>query len=226
MLWMDIKIVDPEMEALMKQINEEQTRLKEALREKLSLMRGIHLDERNNSPTVKEENEVKIKEEPVDTEINENEYHEEKVNARSLDEVHQTKETGSNSMEETKNIDTEISRLDSNDEKKNDVSNKDDTVKENDQTTDKEIDNSNLDNLTTKEEFRVASRTCRSTQVNTQPVQDIPLNEKKPKRGLKRHRLLKKYRATLKRKKNTKEKKEEVQVIFCILMYQFIIRTH
>lgn len=98
-LWMDIKILDPEMESLMKELNEEQQRLKEALKEKLKLMRydtivlqkenqetkewlrskGVQLEE-ECVPIIKEECEVKIKEESIDIESYEYEYNGESTN--------------------------------------------------------------------------------------------------------------------------------------------------
>lgn len=231
MLWMDIKIVDPEMEALMKQINEEQMRLKEALREKLRLMRydtdvlqkeneqtkawllskGIQFEEKKDNTAVKEENGIRIKEEPADAEVNGNDCHEEKVRACNLEETTQTKDVPSKSMKETENMDIEISRINDNEENKRDVNNKNDNLKESCKITNKEVVNPCVNDQITKEESDIAKRMRKSDQINAELIEDILLNEKKSKRGMKRRRLLKKFRASSKRKKYAAEKIKEAQ---------------
>ncbi|XP_043671181.1 uncharacterized protein LOC122630593 [Vespula pensylvanica] len=229
MLWMDIKIVDPEMEALMKQINEEQTRLKEALREKLRLMkydtdviqkeneqkkewlqsRGIQLEE-NSYLVIKIDNEVRIKEEPTDIVTGQNEYHEEKMTVQFLEELTHTENINNNITVQARDTEVEVSRLNNCNVETSDKESKNDISKKNNQIIRTEIDNSDINNKSTKEESVVAMRTCKGTLINVEPVEDILLYEKKSKRGMKR-RMLKKYKATLKRKKNAKEKMEELQ---------------
>ncbi|KAF7396235.1 hypothetical protein HZH66_007097 [Vespula vulgaris] len=225
MLWMDIKIVDPEMEALMKQINEEQTRLKEALREKLRLMkydtdviqkeneqkkvwlqsRGIQLEE-NSYLVIKIENEVRIKEEPTDIVTGQNGYHEE-MTVQFLEELSHTE---NNMAVQASDTEVEVSRVNNCNVETSDKESKNDISKKNNQIIRTEIDNIDINNKSTKEESVVAMRTCKSTLINVEPVEDILLYEKKSKRDMKR-RMLKKYKATLKRKKNAKEKMEELQ---------------
>lgn len=227
MLWMDIKIVDPEMEALMKQINEEQTRLKEALREKLRLMkydtdviqkeneqkkewlqsRGIQLEE-NSYLVIKIENEVRIKEEPTDIVTVQNGYHEEKMTVQFLEELSHTE--NNNMAVQASDTEVEVSRVNNCNVETSDKESKNDISKKNNQIIRTEIDNIDINNKSTKEESVVAMRTCKSTLINVEPVEDILLYEKKSKRDMKR-RMLKKYKATLKRKKNAKEKMEELQ---------------
>ncbi|XP_035719528.1 uncharacterized protein LOC118440509 [Vespa mandarinia] len=231
MLWMDIKIVDPEMESLMKQINEEQTRLKEALREKLRLMkydtdiiqkeneqkkewlqsRGIQLEEKKDYLVVKIENEIRIKEELTDTLIDQNEYQEEKVIIQPSEELGYIEKTNNNTIIQARDTEVEVSRLKSCNKKTNDKESNDGTSKKNSQIINKEINNSDINNQSMKEESLIETRTSMNTQVNVEPVEDILLNKKKPKRGMKRRRILKKYRVSLKREKNIKEKTEEVQ---------------
>lgn len=231
MLWMDIKIVDPEMEALMKQINEEQTKLKEALREKLRLMkydtdviqkeneqkkewlkcRGLQLEEKKDHLVVKMENEVRTKEEPTDTMTNHKEYQEEKMTMQFPKELSHTEKANNNITVQAEDTEVEDSRLKSCNKKTNDKESKDDISKKYNQNIRKETDGSDINNENIKEESVVATRTCLSTLVNVEPVKDILLNEKKLKHGMKRRRILKKYKVTLKRKKNAKEKIEEVQ---------------
>ncbi|KAL2722378.1 myosin-9-like [Vespula squamosa] len=224
MLWMDIKIVDPEMEALMKQINEEQTRLKEALREKLRLMKydtdvilkeneqkkewlqckGIQLEEKDHL-VIKMENEVRIKEEPIDTMTNRNEYQEEKMMMQFPKELSHTEKVNNNITVQARDTEVEVSRLKICNKQKE---SKDDMSKKYNQIIKEETDDSD-NSESMKEESVAATRTCLSTLV--EPVEDILLNEKKLKHGMKRRRILKKYKVTLKRKKNAKEKTEEVQ---------------
>ncbi|KAF7399225.1 hypothetical protein HZH68_007817 [Vespula germanica] len=230
MLWMDIKIVDPEMEALMKQINEEQTRLKEALREKIRLMkydtdviqkeneqkkewlqsRGIQLEE-NSYLLIKIENEVRIKEEPIDIVTSQNEYHEENMTVQFLEELQShTENVNNHIMVQARDTDVEVSRLNNRNVETSDNESNNDISKKNNQIIRTEIDNNDINNKSTKEESVVAMRTCKSTLINVEPVEDILLYEKKSKRGMKRG-MLKKYKDTLKRKKNAKEKMDELQ---------------
>ncbi|KAL2741787.1 myosin-9-like [Vespula maculifrons] len=229
MLWLDIKIVDPEMEALMKQINEEQTRLKEALREKLRLMkydtdviekeneqkkewlqsRGIQLEE-NSYLVIKIENEVRIKEEPTDIVTSQNGYHEEKMTVQFLEELGHTENINNNMAVQAIDTEVEVSRVNNCNVETSDKESKNDISKKNNQIMRTEIDNIDINDKSTKEESVVAMRTCKGTLINVEPVEDILLYEKKSKRDMKR-RMLKKYKATLKRKKNAKEKMEELQ---------------
>lgn len=229
MLWMDIKIVDPEMETLMKQINEEQTKLKEALREKLRLMKydtdivkkeneqlkewlkskGMQLEEKNFT-VEKIENETKIKEEPMDTVTDQNEDQKEKMTMQFSDGRH-IETINNNATVQIKNTEVDVNRIKSCDQKMKVEVIKDDPSKKNIQMIKKETGNSDINTQNIKEEFAIETKTCINKQVKIEPVEDILLNKKKVKLGMKRRRLLKKYKGSSKKKMNIKEKIDEVQ---------------
>lgn len=229
MLWMDIKIVDPEMETLMKQINEEQTRLKEALREKLRLMKydtdivqkeneqiklwlqskGIQFDEKNYM-IVKAQNETNVKAEPMNTVTGSNNYQEEQVTMQFAKEDHIETINNTTTVQPV-NTNADVRQFQSCAQKPNDEIIKDDTSKKNRQMINKEIEHSDINNQNIKEEFDIDAEACVSKQVNLERAENISSNKKRAKRGMKRRRLLRKYKVTLKKKKNIKEKTDEVQ---------------
>lgn len=236
MLWMDIKIVDPEMETLMKQINEEQIKLKEALREKLCLIRydtdfvqkeneqlkewlrfkGIQFEEKKDHSRIDSPHEIFIKEEPTDNVTNENEHHEEKLNVQTSTKFSHIEKSNNKSVQGTTDTKEETNRLKrcyiklNEKESKDYKESKNGTLKKDSQNIDTKVDVCDVNNQNKNEDSAIAKRTRKSTQVNVS-VENIWLSEKKPKHGMERRRLVKNYKTTNKRKKNTKRKIEGVQ---------------
>ncbi|XP_015171377.1 PREDICTED: uncharacterized protein LOC107063800 [Polistes dominula] len=232
MLWMDIKIVDPEMETLMKQINEEQIKLKEALREKLCLIRydtdfvqreneqlkewlrfkGIQFEDKKDHSGISSTNDIVIKEEQIDNVTNENESYEEKFNPETSEEYNHI-EKSNKSEHGTMDIKEETNRLKScyikvNEEDYKECKN--DALKKDSQNMNRKDEVCNVNNQNENEESVIATRTRKSTQVNVS-AENIWLSEKRSKRGMERRRLVKNYKTTNKRKKNTKRKIVGVQ---------------
>lgn len=236
MLWMDIKIVDPEMETLMKQINEEQTKLKEALREKLYLIRfdtdfvqkeneqlkewlrfkGIQFEIKEEHSSIDAPNEILIKEELIHNVTNANEHHVENFNDQTSEKFSHIEKSNNKSAQEITDTKEETNRLKScyvklnKKESKDYKESKDDSLKKDSQNMNIKVDVCNVNNQNKDEESAIAKRTRKSRQVNIS-VENIWLSEKKSKHGMERLRLVKNYKTTNKRKKNTKRKIEGVQ---------------
>ncbi|KAI4501067.1 hypothetical protein M0802_003870 [Mischocyttarus mexicanus] len=216
MKWLDIKIADPEMEDLIQQINEEHRRLKEAMREKLLLikcetdfvqqenyqmkewlrLKGVSLEEKQDQSEVNTDDNIVIKEELIDTLEYAYEHYEENLNDKTLEKFNCTENSSNKSY--TNIVDKKS---------KDYIESKDDASKENSQNMTFNVNACGVNNQNINKCSSILIRTPNNTSLNLL----VETNENKSKRCIESCNILKNNRTTNKKKKNVKKEMEEVE---------------